>query len=230
MLNRITYTCRADFPKHSLKTGFVVRMKFTLIKINLNWFTTSLCDLIISAWVSTYGHDHVIMHFTSTMHQQWNQYKQLSAALIYLCVLCRFLSTFWATMYKINILCLLGSSHALNLVLNIEEYDHMLGPHLSAGVRVLVRPQPEISRVEDLGLSIRPFAEARIGLQMTLVSYLYGLHLCHQSSLELRMRITRWGKIILWNWLNKSLKSIVKIPKYILKTSPLSNLCGRFYA
>jgi acid-sensing ion channel 2 len=62
-----------------------------------------------------------------------------------------------------------GSKYGLELVLNIEQYEYMAGPHDSAGVRMLIHDQHEIPRVKDLASSIPSSMNAFLGIQVTKV-------------------------------------------------------------
>ncbi|XP_064614121.1 uncharacterized protein LOC135477846 [Liolophura sinensis] len=47
-----------------------------------------------------------------------------------------------------------GIKQGLHLVLNVEQYDNMVGHHGTAGVKVLVHDQNEFPLVDDLGLAV----------------------------------------------------------------------------
>ena len=64
---------------------------------------------------------------------------------------------------------LLGSQHALRMLLNIEQYEYMTGPNEGAGVRILLHDQQEAPPLKDVSMSVPPGAHALVGGEIVLV-------------------------------------------------------------
>ena len=62
-----------------------------------------------------------------------------------------------------------GSEWGLRLLLNIEQYEYMQGPHQGAGVKVLIHDHDEIPRVMTDALTVPPGSHSEIKLQYTQV-------------------------------------------------------------
>ena len=68
------------------------------------------------------------------------------------------------------LLCLtLGSGYGLRLVLDIESYEYMTGPHNEAGVKVYVHQPGTIPLVKDLGFALAPGMHFFVDLKKTEV-------------------------------------------------------------
>ena len=68
-----------------------------------------------------------------------------------------------------QVLSLLGSQHALHMLLNIEQYEYMAGPNKGAGVRILLHDQQQVPTVRDASMSIPPGAHALVGGEIVQV-------------------------------------------------------------
>ncbi|XP_013407589.2 uncharacterized protein LOC106171691 [Lingula anatina] len=60
-----------------------------------------------------------------------------------------------------------GSRFGLSLILNIEQYEYMLGPNKDAGVKVFLHPQDEIPQVRELGFTVAPGMHALVAVKKT---------------------------------------------------------------
>lgn len=72
----------------------------------------------------------------------------------------------------------IGVDYGLQLTLNIEQYEYMLGPFHSAGVRIYLHDVEEAPLVRCLGQAVPPGTHAVIALSYMVVSL--G---CHMESL-----------------------------------------------
>lgn len=65
---------------------------------------------------------------------------------------------------------LAGSDNGLKLVLNTEQYEHMDGPNIASGIKLLAHHDTDIPRVKELGISVPTHSYAMIGVDLTVVS------------------------------------------------------------
>ena len=77
--------------------------------------------------------------------------------------------------YRITRACLLccsfsGSSNGLRLLLNIEQYEYMVGPNEAAGIKMLLHDPNEAPLVEELGMAVAPGSHAFAAILMLEVS------------------------------------------------------------
>ncbi|ELU15723.1 hypothetical protein CAPTEDRAFT_201141 [Capitella teleta] len=62
-----------------------------------------------------------------------------------------------------------GSSVALSLILNVEQYEYMRGPQNDAGVKILLHDQGEFPGAKDLGFAAAPGTHTLVGIHRTQV-------------------------------------------------------------
>jgi len=72
---------------------------------------------------------------------------------------------------SVSIFCVLGSMLGLNLILNIEHYEYMGGPHNSAGVKILLHDSDEVPFVGDMGFNVPPGRQSLIGINAKRVNF-----------------------------------------------------------
>ncbi|XP_052067261.1 uncharacterized protein LOC127706646 [Mytilus californianus] len=65
-----------------------------------------------------------------------------------------------------------GSDNGLKLVLNTEQYEHMDGPNIASGIKVLAHHDTDIPRVKELGISVPTYSYAMIGVDLTVIKSL----------------------------------------------------------
>jgi hypothetical protein len=63
-----------------------------------------------------------------------------------------------------------GTEHGLQLVINIEQYEYMLGEHDSAGLKILLYSNREVPMVTYLGQGVAPGTRTFVGTTVTVVS------------------------------------------------------------
>ncbi|WAR19546.1 ASIC5-like protein [Mya arenaria] len=62
----------------------------------------------------------------------------------------------------------------LRLALNIERYEYMVGPHNSAGLKILLHHPMEMPFVHELGQAVPTGTHAYFGVTFMAVVYLFG--------------------------------------------------------
>lgn len=62
-----------------------------------------------------------------------------------------------------------GADRGLQVLINVEQYEYMLGPNPGAGVKILVHENQEVPSVRDLGQAIPPGTNAYVAIKMTKV-------------------------------------------------------------
>ncbi|XP_063401431.1 uncharacterized protein LOC134685567 [Mytilus trossulus] len=65
-----------------------------------------------------------------------------------------------------------GSDNGLKLVLNTEQYEHMDGPNIASGIKLLAHHDTDIPRVKELGISVPTHSYAMIGVDLTVIESL----------------------------------------------------------
>ncbi|XP_064650053.1 uncharacterized protein LOC135501729 isoform X2 [Lineus longissimus] len=65
-----------------------------------------------------------------------------------------------------------GTEHGLQLVLNIEQYEYMLGEHDSAGLKILLYSNREVPMVTYLGQGVAPGTRTFVGTTVTVMDRL----------------------------------------------------------
>lgn len=69
---------------------------------------------------------------------------------------------------SLNICINLGSDNGLKLTLNVEQYEYMPGPHVAAGIKMLVH-EPQNKLVHQLGQAVPPGSHSFLGIKMLQV-------------------------------------------------------------
>lgn len=59
----------------------------------------------------------------------------------------------------------------MRLVLNVEQYEYMPGPHDAAGVKIFIHDQDEFPLVGDLGLAVPTGSHSFVGNSLFVVSH-----------------------------------------------------------
>ena len=67
---------------------------------------------------------------------------------------------------------IIGAGNGLSLNLNIEQYEYMKGPHLAAGLKILLHGHNEAPFVDDLGDALPTGMDAFVSVHNELVSIL----------------------------------------------------------
>lgn len=65
-----------------------------------------------------------------------------------------------------------GADNGLRLLLNVEQYEYMPGPHDAAGVKILMHNNGEFPKVHELGLATPTGTHAFVGLKIVSLSNL----------------------------------------------------------
>ena len=73
-------------------------------------------------------------------------------------------------LYFVNSVSSVGVKHGLELVLNVEEYEYMKGPHNAVGLKLLLHHQDEVPLVQDFGDNIPAGMHTFVSLSVTNVS------------------------------------------------------------
>ncbi|XP_074652780.1 degenerin-like protein del-10 [Tubulanus polymorphus] len=71
-----------------------------------------------------------------------------------------------------------GTEHGLRLVVNVEQYEYMYGPHDSAGLKVLLHDKKEVPLVYELGQGLSTATHTYIGIKLLVMTHLgepYGI-------------------------------------------------------
>lgn len=63
-----------------------------------------------------------------------------------------------------------GAKSGLKLILNIEQYEYMPGPHEAAGVKILLHEPGEFPFISELGKALQIGTHTFVGVQMLKVS------------------------------------------------------------
>ena len=66
--------------------------------------------------------------------------------------------------------CSEGMKHGLQLVLNIELYEYMTGPHNGVGLKFLMHQQDVMPLVQDFGFIARPGTYTTVDVSVSKVS------------------------------------------------------------
>jgi len=74
-----------------------------------------------------------------------------------------------------DIWCCEGVKHGLQLVLNVEQYEYMKGPHNAMGLKFLLHRQDDVPLVEDFGDNIPAGMNTFVAVTVTNVSTVYVL-------------------------------------------------------
>lgn len=64
-----------------------------------------------------------------------------------------------------------GAKSGLKLILNIEQYEYMPGPHEAAGVKILLHEPGEFPFISELGKALQIGTHTFVGVQMLKVSF-----------------------------------------------------------
>ena len=57
-----------------------------------------------------------------------------------------------------------GAGLGLTLILNVEQYEYMMGPQTDAGVQILLHDQSEFPMIKDLGFAVAPGTHTLVGV------------------------------------------------------------------
>ena len=57
-----------------------------------------------------------------------------------------------------------GAGLGLSLILNVEQYEYMMGPQNDAGVKILLHDQSEFPMIKDLGFAVAPGTHTLVGI------------------------------------------------------------------
>ncbi|ESN99980.1 hypothetical protein HELRODRAFT_83577, partial [Helobdella robusta] len=65
-----------------------------------------------------------------------------------------------------------GARSGLSVMLNIEQYEYMIGPDHESGVKLLLHDPREIPQVRDLGFAVSPGSHVLVGVKKQLIENL----------------------------------------------------------
>ncbi|CAH1775107.1 unnamed protein product [Owenia fusiformis] len=60
-----------------------------------------------------------------------------------------------------------GTSNGLSLIINVEQYEYMVGPRTDAGIKVLLHNQSEVPMVTDIGFAVAPGMHSLVAVKRT---------------------------------------------------------------
>ena len=73
-------------------------------------------------------------------------------------------------LYVVNSVSSVGVKHGLQLVLNVEEYEYMKGPHNAVGLKLLLHQQDDLPLMQDFGDNVQAGLHTFVSLSFTNVS------------------------------------------------------------
>ncbi|XP_064649798.1 uncharacterized protein LOC135501567 [Lineus longissimus] len=65
-----------------------------------------------------------------------------------------------------------GQDSGLHLVINIEQYEYMVGPHSSAGIRLMLYDRNDFPMVDELGYAVAPGSRSFVGMKVLVMERL----------------------------------------------------------
>ena len=74
-----------------------------------------------------------------------------------------------------------GAEEGLSLMLNVEQYEYMPGPHDAAGVKILLHDRNEFPKVHALGQALSAGVHSFMAIKLVSVSTTLH-HVCQQGS------------------------------------------------
>ena len=66
--------------------------------------------------------------------------------------------------------CFVGVKHGLQLVVNVEQYENMKGPHNAVGLKVLLHRQDDVPQVQDFEDIVPPGMHSSVTVSVSKVS------------------------------------------------------------
>lgn len=77
-----------------------------------------------------------------------------------------------------------GKSSGLELIINVEEYDYMIGPNSGAGIKLVLHGQDEIPVPAEYGQELPTGREGFINVEMSRVcKYLFSTYMLYAKYL-----------------------------------------------
>ena len=71
--------------------------------------------------------------------------------------------------------CFAGVKHGLQLVVNVEQYEYMNGPHNAVGLKLLLHQQGEVPLVQDFGDNVPTGMQTFVAVRVSKVSSFFDI-------------------------------------------------------
>ena len=68
-----------------------------------------------------------------------------------------------------------GVKHGLQLLVNVEQYEYMTGPHNAVGLKVLLHRQGDVQQVQDFGDNVPAGMQTFVAVSVSKVSSIFDI-------------------------------------------------------